>query len=85
MCIIKWIGVRCLDYWSVEVVFKGKGQLFFSLGGDSGWIANSLSHCCQIRVLELSNISLKKKKRKKERKCRTRALRKRMCSAHGGS
>lgn len=63
-------------------MFKGEGQLVFFGGGglDSWWVANSLSHCCQIRVLELSNL-----KRERERKCRTRALKKRMCSAHGGS
>jgi len=59
MCVIKWGGMRCLDYWSVEVVFKGMGQLVF-LGG----VANSLSHCYQMRVLELSN--LKKRERERE-------------------
>jgi hypothetical protein len=83
MCIIKWGGMRCLDYWSVEVVFKGKGQLFFlggGWGGCSGWVANLLSHCCQMRVLEPSNISFKKKE-----KMQNKGIKKRMCRAHEGS
>lgn len=43
-------------------LFLKERDSFFSWGEDSGWVANSLSHCCQLRVLELSNIHLQKEK-----------------------
>jgi hypothetical protein len=64
----------------LKLFFRERDSFFPWGRGDSGWVANSLSHCCQMRVLELSYISFRKK-----RKCRTRALKKRMCNAHGGS